>query len=77
MSSATTSAPNPILEPTHRPTARPRSRPEAIHILETLPVDMNQLEKMEMEKIRPLTENNWYQWYNWLIIYIPKYKNNF
>ena len=77
MSSATTSAPNPILRPTHRPRNRSRSRPEAIHILETLPVDMNQLEKMEMEKIRPLTENNRYQSYNWLIIYIPEYKNNF
>ena len=77
MSSATTSAPNPILRPKHIPRNRPRSRPEAIHILETLPVDMNQLEKMEMEKIRPLTENNWYQSYNWLIIYIPEYKNNF
>ena len=33
---------------------------------------MNELEKMEMEKTRPTPENNWYQWYCWLIKKVPE-----
>ena len=64
MPSATNSTPNPILRPTHRPRTRPRSRAGLIQILETLTIDTNDLEKMEMEKIRSTLENNWYQWYD-------------
>ena len=33
---------------------------------------MDQFNKMETAKTRAITENTWYQWYDWVINPIPK-----
>ena len=34
--------------------------------------DMDKFEKKELTKKRTFTKNIWYDWYNWLIKYIPE-----
>ena len=34
--------------------------------------EVDELEKMEMTKNRPLSKNTWYKLYDWLISRIPK-----
>ena len=41
------------------------SGPRTRRTPELLPVDLDELEKMEMGKTRPISKNNWYQWYDW------------
>ena len=33
---------------------------------------MDEFEKMEMAITRPIPENTWHQWYDWLINHIPE-----
>ena len=35
-------------------------------------MEKKELEKKELTKKRTLTKNTWYDWYDWLIIYIPE-----
>ena len=66
------------------PMSRPRSIPRPVIRIpltprlgtkrtpEPLPVYMDELEKAEMAKTRPIPENTWYHWYGWLINHVPE-----
>ena len=61
------------------PKSNPKSKAEAKSKYElkpttTVPVSTNtdELEKMEIAKNRPLPENTWYEWCDWLIDRIPE-----
>ena len=71
MPSATIPTPIPIPRPrlSPRPAMRipPVSRPISRRKPELLSIDMDEFGNMEMAKTRPIPENIWYQWYDWLI----------
>ena len=39
---------------------------------EPLPIYMDEFEKVEMAKTRPIPENTWYGWYGWLMNHVPE-----
>ena len=67
---ASTSTPKPkklILNSKVKPKSMPKST-----VYKTLPINADELEKMEMVKSRPLAENTCCEWYGWFIIHIPE-----
>ena len=47
-----------------------KSKPKST-TAEPLPINVDELEKIEMVKSRLLAENIWYKWNDWLISHIP------
>ena len=46
--------------------------PKPKHTLESLAVDVDELLKRDMAKSRPIPENTWYHWYDWLVNHFPE-----
>ena len=76
----TTSSSAPISTPTLVSRSRPRPairvpsipRPRPRRTPEPPPIDKDEIERMEMAKTRPIPENTWYQWNDWLVKHFPE-----
>ena len=72
-SSASIWTPTPVSRPGPRPQVisanriSPVSRPITRHTTEHVPTDMDECEKTETVKTRPITENTCYQWYDYMV----------